>query len=130
MIKCFNRNWTFVRACESGRNRYQELPLTVTILRDIVRMTKGVLTVSIPVVAVTVGLPKSRKRHGNGRLIVASTKTGVFFSNTSKIMFRECKVIQRRGLTIFNLEMGHKKLVQDLDNKFYQDKICNQERLT
>lgn len=45
-------------------------------------------------------------------------------------MFRECKVIQRRGLTISNSRMGHKKLVQDLDNKFYQDKICNHESLT
>lgn len=130
MIKCFNRNRTFVRACESRRNRYQELPLTATIIRDIIDMTKGVLRVNIPVVAVTVGLPKSRKRYGNGGLIVAATKTGVFFSNTSKVMFRECKVIQRRGLTIYNLGMGHKKLVQDLNNKFYQDKICNHERLT
>jgi len=129
MIKCFNRNRTFVRACESRRNRYQELPLTATIILDIICMIKRVLRVNIPVVAVTVGLPKSRKRYGNGGLIVAAIKTGVFFSNTSKVMFRECKVIQRRGLTTSNLGMGHKKLVQDLDNKFYQDKICNHERL-
>lgn len=128
MIKCFNRNRTFVRACESRKNRYQELPLTATIILDIIGMTKGVLRVNIPVVAVTVGLPKSRKRYGNGGLIVAATKTRVF-SNASKVMFRECKVIQRRGLTTSNLVMGHKKLVQNLDNKFYQDKICNSERL-
>lgn len=91
-------------------------------------MTKRVLKVNIPVVTATVGLPKSRKGYGNGGLIVAATKTR-FFSNTSKVTLRECKVIQRKGLTTSNLEMGHKKLVQDLDNKFYQDKICNPERL-
>lgn len=128
MTKYFNRNRIFVRACESRRNRYQELPLTATIIPDIICMTKGVLRVNIPVVAVTVGLPKSRKRYGNGGLIVASTKTRVF-SNTSKVMFRECEVIQRRGLTTSNLGMGHKKLVQHLNNRFYQDKICNPERL-
>ena len=128
MIKCFNRNRTFVRACESRRNQYQELPLTATIILDIICMTKGVLRVNISVIVVTVGLPKSRKGYGNGGLIVAATKTPVF-SNTSKVMFRECEVIQRRGLTTSNLEMGHKKLVQDLDNRFYKDKICNPERL-
>jgi len=91
-------------------------------------MTKGVIRVNTPVVAVTVGLPKSRKRYGNGGLIVAAIKTRVF-SNTSKIIFRECEVIQRRGLTTSNLGMGHNKLVQNLDNIFYQDKICNPERL-
>jgi len=74
-----------------------------------------------------VGLPKSRKRYGDGGLIVAATKTRVF-SNTSKVMFGECKVIQRRGLMTSNLVMGHKKLVQDLNNRFYQDKICSVER--
>jgi len=128
MTKYFNRNRIFVRACESRRNRYQELPLTATIIPDIICMTKGVLRVNIPVVAVTVGLLKSRKRYGNGVLIVAATKARVF-GNTSKVMFRECEVMQRRGLTTSNLEMGHKKLVQDLGNKFYQDKICNPERL-
>jgi len=91
-------------------------------------MTKGVLRVNISVVAVTVGLPKSRKRYGNGVLIVTATKTQVF-GNTSKVMFRECEVIQRRGLTTYNLGMGHKKLVQDFDNRFYQEKICKPERL-
>lgn len=128
MTKCFNRNRIFVRACESRRNRYQELPLTATIIPDIIRMTKGVLKVNISVVVVTVGLPKSRKRYGNGVLIVAATKIRVF-GNTSKVMFREGEVIQRRGLTTYNLEMGHKKSVQDLDNRFYQEKICKPERL-
>nr|YP_009485446.1 cox1I1a maturase [Halamphora coffeaeformis]AVR57510.1 cox1I1a maturase [Halamphora coffeaeformis] len=128
MTKCFYRNRTFVRACESRRNQYQGLPLTATIIPDVICMTKGVLRVNIPVVKVTVGLPKSRKRYGNGGLIVTATKTQVF-SNTSKVMFRECKVIQRRELTTFNLGLGHKKLVQNLDNKFYKDKICNPERL-
>jgi hypothetical protein len=128
MTKCFNRNRIFVRACENRRNRYQELSLTATIIPDIICMIKGVLRVNISVVAVTVGLPKSRKRYGNGVLIVAATKTRVF-GNTSKVMFKECEVIQRRGLTTYNLEMGHKKLVQDLDNRFYQEKICKPERL-
>ena len=74
MTKCFNRNRIFVRACESRRNQYQELPLTATIILDIIRMTKGVLKVNKPVVGVTVGLPKSQKRYGNGGLIVAATK--------------------------------------------------------
>ena len=86
------------------------------------------LTATIPVVAVTVGLPKSRKRYGNGGLIVAATQN-TSFCNTSKVMFRECEVIQRRELTTSNLGMGHKKLVQDLNNKFYLDKICSPERL-
>lgn len=128
MTKCFYRNRIFVRACESRRNRYQGLPLTATIILDIIRMTKGIIRVNILVVKVTVGLPKSRKRYGNGRLIVAATKTRVF-SNTSKVMFRECEVIQRRELTTSNLKLGHNKLVQKLDNKFYQNKICNPERL-
>lgn len=128
MIKCFNRNRIFVRACESKKNRYQELSLTATIIPDIICMTKGVLRVNILVVEVTVGLPKCRKRYGNGGLIVAATKTRGF-SNTSKVMFRKCEVIQRRGLTTYNLGIGHKKLVQDLDNKFYKDKICNPKRL-
>lgn len=128
MTKCLNRNRTFVRACESRRNQYQELSLTATIILDIIGMTKRILRVNIPVVVVTVGLPKSRKRYGNGGLVVVATKTQVF-SNTSKVMFRECEVIQRRGLTTFNLVMGHKKLVQNLDNRFYLDKICNPERL-
>lgn len=128
MIKCFNRNRIFVRACETKRNRYQELPLTATITLDVICMTKRVLRVNILVVVVTVGLPKSRKRYGNGGLIVAATKIGVF-SNTSKVMFKKCEVIQRRGLTTSNLGMGHKKSVQNLDNRFYQDKICNPERL-
>jgi len=91
-------------------------------------MTKGVLRVNILVVEVTLGLPKFRKRYGNGELIVAATKTRLF-SNTPKVIFRKCEVIQRRELTTFNLGMGHKKLVQDLGNKFYKDKICNPERL-
>jgi len=128
MTKCFNRNRIFVRACESRRNQYQELPLTATIIPDIICMTKGVLRVNKPVVEVTVGLPKSRKRYGNGGLIVAATKARVF-SNTSKVMFRECEVVQRRELTTSNLGMGHKKLVQNLNSKFYQDKICSPERL-
>jgi len=122
MIKCFNRNRTFVRACESRRNRYQELHLTATIIPDIICMTKRVLRVIIPVVAVTLGLPKSRKRYGNGGVLVATTKVRVF-SNTSKVMFRECKLIQRMELTTSNLEMGRQKLVQNLNNRFYQDKI-------
>lgn len=128
MTKCYNRNRTFVRACESRRNRYQELPLTATIALDVICTTKGILRVNIPVVAVTVGLPKSRKRYGNGGLIVAATQN-TSFCNTSKVMFRECEVIQRRELTTSNLGMGHKKLVQDLNNKFYQDKICSPEKL-
>jgi group II intron reverse transcriptase/maturase len=128
MTKCPNCNLTFVRACESRRNRYQELPLTATIALDVICTTKGILRVNIPVVAVTVGLPKSRKRYGNGGLIVAATQN-TSFCNTSKVMFRECEVIQRRELTTSNLGMGHKKLVQDLNNKFYQDKICSPERL-
>jgi len=128
MIKYFNRNRIFVRACVSKRNRYQELSLTATNIPNIICMTKRVLRVNILVVEVTVGLPKCRKGYGNGGLIVAATKTRVF-SNTSKVMFRKCEVIQRRGLTTYNLGMGHKKLVQDLDNKFYKDKICNPERL-
>jgi group II intron reverse transcriptase/maturase len=128
ITKCFHRNRTFVRACESRRNQYQELSLTAIIILDIISMTKRVLRVNIPVVTVTLGLPKYRKIYGNGGLIVAATKAQVF-SNASKVMFRECKVIQRRELTTFNLEMGRKKLVQNLDNKFYQDKICNPERL-
>lgn len=93
-------------------------------------MTKRILKVTIPVVTltVTVGLPKFRKRYGNGGLIVTATKTWVF-SNTSKVMLRECEVIQCRGLATSNLGMGHKKLVQNLNNKFYQDKICNPEKL-
>jgi hypothetical protein len=91
-------------------------------------MIKRVLRVNIPVVAVTVGLPKSRKRYGNGGLIVAGIKTQVF-NNTSKVMFRECEVTQRRGLTTSNLVMGHEKLVQDLNNNFYKDKICNPTKL-
>jgi group II intron reverse transcriptase/maturase len=128
MTKCFNRNRTFVRACESRRNRYQELPLTAPIALDVICTIKGILRVNIPVVAVTVGLPKSRKRYGNGGLIVAATQN-TSFCNTSKVMFRECEVIQRRKLTTSSLGMGHKKLVQDLNNKFYQDKICSPERL-
>lgn len=128
VTKCFYRNRIFVRACESKRNRYQELSLTATIILDIICMTKRVLRVNRPVIAVTLGLPKSRKRYGNGGLIVATTRAQVF-SNTSKVMFRECEVIQRRELTTFNLEMGRKKLVQNLRNKFYQDKICSTERL-
>lgn len=128
MTKYFNRNRIFVRACESRRNQYQELLLTATIILDIISMTKRILRVNKPVLRVTVGLPKFRKRYGNGGLIVAATKAQ-FFSNTSKIMFRECEVIQRRELTTFNLGMGHKKLVQNLDNKFYQGKICSPERL-
>jgi hypothetical protein len=38
-------------------------------------------------------------------------------------------MMQRRGLISYNLGIGHKKLVQDLDNKFYKDKICNPKRL-
>jgi hypothetical protein len=34
-------------------------------------MTKEVLRVNIPVVKVTVGLPKSQKEYGNGGLTVA-----------------------------------------------------------
>jgi len=128
MIKCFNRNRIFVRACEIRRNRYQELSLTATIIPDIICMTKRVLRVNILVVEVTVGLPKCRKVYGNGGLIVAATKTRVF-SNTSKVMFRKCEVIQRSRLTTYNLGIGHKKLVRDLDNKFYKDKICNPKRL-
>ena len=128
MTKCFYRNRTFVRACESRRNQYQELPLTANITPDVICMTKRILRVNVPVVIVTVGLPKSRKGYGNGGLILAATKTRVF-SNTSKVMFRKCEVVQRRGLTTFNLVMGHKKLVQHLDNRFYLDKICNPERL-
>lgn len=127
MTKCFYRNRTFVRACESRRNQYQELFLTTSIILDIVRMIKGVLRVNIPVVKRTVGLPKSQKGYGNGELIVAATRQ--IFSNTLKIMFRKCEVTQRRGFTTFNLGMGQKKLVQILDNKFYLDKICNPERL-
>ena len=128
MTKCFNRNRIFVKACESRRNQYQELPFTATIIPDIICMTEGVLRVNKPVVGVTVGLPKSRKRYGNGGLIVAAIKARAF-SNTSKVMYRECEVIQRRELTTSNLGMGHKKLVQNLDNKFYQGKICSPERL-
>lgn len=128
MTKYFNRNRIFVRACESRRNQYQELLLTATIISDIICMTKRVLRVNKPVLRVTVGLPKFRKRYGNGGLIVAAIKAQ-FFSNTSKVMFRECEVIQRRELTTSNLGMGHKKLVQNLDNKFYQGKICSPERL-
>lgn len=128
MTKCFNRNRTFVRACESRRNKYQKLSLTALITRDVISMTKGVLRVNIPVVTVTVGLPKSRKRYGNGGFIVAGIKTQVF-SNTSRVMFRECEVTQRRELTTSNLVMGHKKLVQDLNNNFYKDKICNPVKL-
>lgn len=128
ITKCFNRNRTFVRACESRRNQYQELPFTTPIALNVICMTKGILRVNIPVVAVTVGLPKSRKRYGNGGLIVAATQNASF-GNTSKVMFRECEVIQRRKLTTSNLGMGHKKLVQDLNNKFYQDKICSPEKL-
>jgi len=128
MTKCFNRNRTFVRACESRRNQYQELSLTALITRDVISMTKGVLRVNIPVVTVTVGLPKFRKRYGNGGFIVAGIKTQVF-SNTSRVMFRECEVTQRRELTTSNLVMGHKKLVQDLNNNFYKDKICNPAKL-
>lgn len=127
IIKCFYRNRTFIRACESKRNQYQVLPLITSIIPDIVRMIKGILKVSIPVVEITVGLPKSRKRYGNGELIVAITKQ--IFSNAHKITFSRYEVTQRRGLTTYNLEMGHKNLVQNLDNKFYLDKICNPERL-
>jgi group II intron reverse transcriptase/maturase len=127
MTKCFYRNRTFVRACESRRNRYQELPLTARIIPDIICMTKRVLRVNVPVIEATLGLPKSRKRYGDGGLIVAVTIQ--VFSNTSIAMFRECEVIQRRGLTTFNLRTGHKKLVQNLNNRFYQDKICNPKRL-
>lgn len=59
MTKCFHRNRTFVRACESRRNQYQGLFLTGTIIPDIICMTKRVLRVNILVVGVTVGLPKS-----------------------------------------------------------------------
>lgn len=128
MTKYFNYNRIFVRACESRRNRHQELSLTATIMLDMIGMTKGVLKVNISVVVVTVGLPKFRKRYGNGGLIVAANKTRVF-GNMFKVMFRGCEVIQRRGLTRYNLGMGHKKSVQDLDNRFYQEKICKPERL-
>lgn len=110
MTKCFNCNRTFVRACESRRNQYQELPLTATVTLGVTVMIKRVLTVNIPVVVVTVGLPKSQKRYGNGGLIVTVIKKRVF-SKTSKVMFRECEVIQRRKFTTFKLDMGHKKLV-------------------
>jgi hypothetical protein len=91
-------------------------------------MTKGVLRVNIPVVRVIVGLPKFQKRYDDGGLIVTATKTRVF-SNTFKLMFRECEVIQRKGLATSNIVMGHKKLVPNLNNKFYPDKICSSERL-
>jgi hypothetical protein len=68
ITKCSDRNRTFVRACESKKNRYQELPLTATIALAVICTTKGILRVNIPVVAVTVGLPKFRKRYGNGEI--------------------------------------------------------------
>jgi group II intron reverse transcriptase/maturase len=129
MIKCFNRNRAFVRTCESRRNQYQELLLTATIMLDIMCMIKRVLTVNIRVVTVTVGLPKFRKRYGNGGSIVAGIKTSVF-SNTAKVIFSECKVIQQhRGLTTSNLVMGQKTFAQDLNKNFYKDKICNPIKL-
>lgn len=129
MTKCFNRNRAFVRTCENRRNQYQELLLTATIMLDIMGMTKRVLTVNKRVVMVTVGLPKFRKRYGNGGSIVAGTKTSVF-SNTAKVIFSECEVIQQhRGLTTSNLVMGQETLAQDLNKNFYKDKICNPTRL-
>ena len=88
MTKCFNCNRTFVKACESRRNQYQELPFTATIILDVICKTKRTLRINTLVVTVTVGLPKSQKRYGNGGLIVVGTKTRVF-SNT----FKECEVI-------------------------------------
>lgn len=137
MTEYLNRKEICVRACETTKNQYQGLPLTATIIIiNIIDMTKGILRINVPpVVVVTRGLPKSRKRYGNGGLIVTATKTQVF-SNTPRVMFRKCEVIQRRGLTTYNLSkrtvvtMGNKKLVQNLNNnRFYLDKICNPDRL-
>jgi group II intron reverse transcriptase/maturase len=128
ITKHLYRNRALVRACESRRNQKQVLPLTATAILDIVRMIKGVLRVNIPVGGVTSGLPKFRKKYGNGGLIIAATKVQIF-SNTSKIIFRECKVIQRRELTTLNLETGFEKLIRNSNNKFYYDKICSPDIL-
>jgi hypothetical protein len=83
-------------------------------------MTKKVLKIKARAVEITLGLPKSRKGHGNGGLILTTSKAQVFANR---------EVRQRRELTTFNLEMGRKELAQNLDNKFYYDNICNCERL-
>ena len=120
MTKCFYRDRTFVKACETKRNQYQELSFTATIIPDIICMTKKVLRIKARAVEVTLGLPKFRKGYGNGGFILTTSKAQILTS-------REVK--QRRELTTFNLEMGRKKLVRNLNNKFYYDKICNCERL-
>lgn len=121
ITKCFYRDRTFVKACETKRNQYQALPFAATIRPDRICMTKKVLRIKARAVEVTLGLPKFRKGYGNGEIIVTISRSQIFTS-------REV-IIQRRELTTFNLEMGSKELAQNLDNNFYYDKICNCERL-
>jgi group II intron reverse transcriptase/maturase len=120
MTKCFYRDRTFVKACEIKRNQYQELSFMATIIPDIIGMTKKVQKIKARAVEVTLGLPKFRKRYGNGGLILTTSKVQISTS---------CEGRQRRELTTFNLEMGRKELIQNLNNKFYYEKICNYERL-
>ena len=77
MIKCFYRDRIFVKACEIKRNQYQELSFTATVMPDIICMTKKVQKIKARAVEVTLGLPKFRKRYGNGRLILITSKVRI-----------------------------------------------------
>lgn len=94
ITKCFYRDRTFVKACETKRNRYQDLSFTATIIPNIIRMTKKVLKIKTRAVEITLGLPKFRKRYGNGGLKLTTSKAQMFASR---------EVRQRRELTTFNL---------------------------
>jgi retron-type reverse transcriptase len=87
--------------------------------------TKWILRVE-PVGIVTAGLPKYRKIYGNGGLILAARLSKR--SYTTRVMSRECEVVQHNNLTSFNLVTGRCKSNYSTNTNINRRKIYSEIR--
>lgn len=123
MTECLNHIQTFVGTCEIKRSRYQEILPTASSKINHGVSTKWILRVD-PVGVVTTGLPKCRKTYGNGGLILAARLSRR--SYTTRVMSRECEVVQHNNLTSFNLVTGRCKLNYSTNTSTNRRKIYSE----
>lgn len=88
-----NRNRTTVGTDELRKRQNAEV-FPITSVTGVAKIAKGILRGEKPVDNVTSGLPKSRKRYGNGASVVVACRYNSTYK--SAVMCREYEGMQHR----------------------------------
>lgn len=106
---------------EIKKSQHEEIYSVTNIVNRTVCTTKGALRINKPIKNATTGLPKCRKTYGDGGPIIA---VGRIESRryTTRVMSRECEVVQRIDLRTLNLETGQEESNHNNEKmKIYQE---------